>query len=107
MVDSWVETDLVHDRDASILTLLVQSLHDIADVARRHNVLLVADGALDDIGVEGVGNEGDDEVDLGHCGIESLGVGDVERNWVCVGDALTELFGGLEGTAGCAEYSQS
>lgn len=107
MIDSWIETDLVHDRNAGVLALLVQGLHNITDVARRHNVLLVADGALDDIGVEGVGDEGDDEIDLGHCGIESLGVGDVEGDRVCIGDALTELLGGLEGTAGCAEYSQS
>lgn len=41
-------------------------------------MLLLADGRLDDGGVEGVGDERDDNVDLGDLGVEGLSIVDVE-----------------------------
>jgi len=99
VVDSWVQTNLIHDGDAGILALLLQRFHTIAHIAGRNNILLVADRALDDVGVECVGNERYDDVDLGYCGVERGGIGDVEGDRVGIGDALSELFGGLERSA--------
>ena len=43
-------------------------------------MLLLADGRLDDGGVEGVGDQADDEVVLGDLGVEGIIVGDIERD---------------------------
>lgn len=99
MIDSRVKTNLIHDGDAGVLALLLQGLHTIADVARRNDIRLVADRALDDVGVECVGNERYDNIDLGYCGVERCGIGDVERDGMRVGNALTEFLGGLERSA--------
>jgi hypothetical protein len=62
-------------------------------------VLLVADGGLDDRCVEGIWDQGDDEVVLCDFGIESRLVGDVERDRVGIPDAFGELLRAFEGTA--------
>lgn len=63
-------------------------------------MLLVADGRLDDGSVVGVGDQADDEVVLGHLGVEGLLVADVDGGRRGVLDALGELLGRLEGPAG-------
>jgi hypothetical protein len=63
-------------------------------------MLLDLDGGLDDDGVEGVGNEGDDQVVLADLVLERGRVGDVERDGAGVLEALGEGFGAGEGTAG-------
>ena len=78
MVDTRVQTNLVHDGDTSLLALLIQLHHGGGDVAGRDDVLLLADGRLDDGGVECVGDERDDNVDLGNLGVEGLSIVDVE-----------------------------
>lgn len=64
-------------------------------------MLLGLDGGLDDEGVEGVGNEGDDKVVLADLLLERIGVGDVEGDGAGVLEALGEGFGAVKGTAGC------
>lgn len=64
-------------------------------------MLLVTDGRLDDNGVESVGDQADDEVVLGHLGVQRLVVGHIERDGVRVLDALGELLGRGQGAAGC------
>lgn len=101
VVDARVEADLVHDGDAGSLGLGGQLLHGGADVAGGHDMLLGADGRLDDLGVEGVRDQGDDEVMLANGGVEGLLVVDIEGDRVGVGDAGGELLGRGEGPAGC------
>jgi hypothetical protein len=64
-------------------------------------MLLLADGRLDDLGVEGVGDQGDDEVVLGDGSVEGLCVVDIEGLRPGILDAGGELLGGQEGPAGC------
>lgn len=64
-------------------------------------MLLGLDGGLDDKSVEGVGDEGDDQVVLGDLFLEHRCVGDVKGDGAGVLEALGESFGAVEGTAGC------
>jgi hypothetical protein len=64
-------------------------------------MLLGLDGGLDDEGVEGVGNERDDQIVLANLLLERIGVGDVEGDGAGVLETLGEGFGAVEGTAGC------
>lgn len=52
MVNTGVQTNLVHDGDTGLLALLIKLHHGGADIAGRDNVLLGADGGLDNHGVE-------------------------------------------------------
>jgi hypothetical protein len=63
-------------------------------------VLLLVDGSLDDGGVVGVGNQTDDNAVLANLVLEGSRVVDIERDGAAVLEALTELLGRLEGTAG-------
>ena len=63
-------------------------------------MLLLADGGLDHGGVEGVWDEGDDEVVLGDGIVKGLLVGNVEGDRDRVFDALRELLCALKSTAG-------
>jgi hypothetical protein len=64
-------------------------------------MLLGLDGGLDDEGVEGVGNERDDQVVLANLLLERIGVGDIEGDGAGVLEALGEGFGAIKGAAGC------
>lgn len=63
-------------------------------------MLLGTDGGLDDDGVEGVGNQADNEVMLGELSIQSLFVGHIERDGGGILDAGGQGPGGLQGPAG-------
>lgn len=101
------QADLVHDGDASLLGLGVKLLHGGGDIAGGDDMLLVADGRLDDGGVVGVGDQADGQVVLGDGGIESSRVVDVDGDRVGIGNALGELLGGLEGSASWARGEAS
>lgn len=101
MVNPRVKTNLIHDGNASILALLVQLHHGRRDVAGRDDILLVADTRLDNEVVEDVRDQADDQIMLGHLGVEGLLVTNVDGNGAGVLDALDELLGGLEGSASC------
>jgi hypothetical protein len=64
-------------------------------------MLLGLDGGLDDKGVEGVGDERDDQVVLADLLLERIGVGDVEGDGAGVLETLGESFGAVKSTAGC------
>lgn len=64
-------------------------------------MLLLADGRLDDLGVVGVGDQGDDEVVLADRGVEGLRVVDIEGNGAGVLNTGRELLSRGEGSAGC------
>lgn len=98
---TWVQANLVHDGNAGCFGLGVELEHGRRDVAGGDHILLVADGRLDDGGVEGVGDQADDQVVLGHLGVQRLVVGHVERDGMRVLDALGELLGRGQGAAGC------
>lgn len=101
VVQTGVKTNLVHDRDTSVLALLVQLHHGRGDVAGGDDMLLLADGRLDDGGVEGVGNQADDKVVLGHLGVQGLVVGHIEGDGGSILDTGGERLGRLEGSASC------
>lgn len=99
VVDSWVQTDLVHDCDAGVLCSLIQLKHGWRDIGSGDNVLLLADGRLDNSGMESVWDEGNDQVVFADSGVQSLLVGDIEGDWGSVLDAFGELLCALKGTA--------
>ena len=100
LLTTRVDTDLVHDGDASLLGSGVQLQHGRADVAGCDDMLLLADSRLDDLGMEGVGDQGDGEVVLGDSSVEGLYVVDIEGCRPGVRDSGGELLGGQEGPAG-------
>ena len=65
-------------------------------------MLLGPDSRLDNEGVEGVRDQGDSHIDLGKGLVESSFITDIEGNGLGVLEALAELLGVLEGSAGCA-----
>jgi hypothetical protein len=93
------EANLVHDGDTGLLALLVELHHSGRDVGGGDDILLGADGRLDDGSVESVGNQGDGEVDSLHGLVESSIIADVEGDGLGVLEALGQLLGALEGTA--------
>jgi hypothetical protein len=92
--------NLVHDGDAGILGLLVELKHGGRHVAGGDDMFLVSDGGLDDGGVEGVRDQADDHIVLGNGSIESLVVVDIEGDGSGQLDALGELLGAFESSAG-------
>lgn len=100
---STTYTNLVHDGDAGILGLLVKLHHGRGDVAGGDDILLISDGGLDDGGVVCVGDQANDQVVLGNGSIESLFVVDVEGDGSGKLDALGELLGTFESSAGWGE----
>ena len=52
VVNTGVDTNLVHNSDAGLLALLIKLHHSRANIASCDNVLLSADSGLDDHGVE-------------------------------------------------------
>lgn len=94
------QTDLVHNRDAGILALLVELHHSRRDVAGGDNVLLLTDGGLDNGGVEGIGDQADDQIVLRDLGVQSLIVGDIKGDGSGILDAGREGLGRFEGSAG-------
>jgi hypothetical protein len=62
MVDSRVQSNLIHHHDTSFLDFWFKGLDGVGDVRCSHYVTFMFDGALDDGYVVGVWNEGDDEV---------------------------------------------
>lgn len=96
------QADLIHDRDADVLALLVEFQHGRRNVACGDDMLFQPDGGLDDIDVEGVGDQADDQVMLRELGVQGLVVGNIERDGVCVLDTSRERLGGLEGPASCS-----
>lgn len=63
------------------------------------NVGLGADGGLDNSGVEGVGDQGDDNVNLLHSSVELSIVAHVQGDGLGVLETSSELLGAVEGTA--------
>ncbi|KAB8349840.1 hypothetical protein FH972_023853 [Carpinus fangiana] len=100
VVDARVEADLVEHGDAGCLGLVVELLHLRVDVRGGDHVDLVLDGRLEDGGVEGVGNERDDDVLACDGGVEGGRVVYIDRDGLCVLDALAELAGAVNGAAG-------
>jgi hypothetical protein len=64
-------------------------------------MLLAADSRLDDLGVEGVGDQRDNESNLAHSLVEGLVIIDVEGNSLGVLESFAELLGALESSASC------
>lgn len=79
VVDTGVEADLVHHDDTGSLYLRLELLHGVRDVRGGDDVLLGLDRGLDDSGVEGVWNQGDDNVVLADSVEERIGIGYIQR----------------------------
>ena len=100
VVNTRIKTDLIQNHNPRLTRLLIQRAQSRGDVARGDNVRLALDGGLNDGGVVGVGNEGDDEVVGGHSLLKSGSIVDVQRDGGRVGKVGSEGLGGLEGAAG-------
>jgi len=100
------QADLVHDSDTGLLALLVELHHGGRHVGGGDDILLGADGRLDDGSVESVGDQGDDEVDSLHGLVEGGIVANVEGDSLGVLEVLGQLLGAFEGTAGYRSKAQ-
>jgi hypothetical protein len=78
MVDTRVNTNLVHDGDTGLLCLCIKLHHRGRDVRGCDDILLLADSRLDDSSVVCVGNQADDDIDFGDFSIEGFVVVDIE-----------------------------
>lgn len=99
MVDTRIETNLIHDNNPCLLDFSFQLPDGRADVAGGHNVGLALDGSFDDIDVVSVWNERDDEVVFCNSLFKRRGVvyieGDSCGSWKFCGEGL----GALQSTA--------
>jgi hypothetical protein len=99
VVDTRVQTDLVHNNDSGVLGLLLESLHGGRNVRSGDNVLLVPDSALNNSSVVDVRNEGNHEVTVGDGGIEGSSIGNVNGDGLGTSEVGSHLLGGLESSA--------
>lgn len=99
MVDTRVQTDLVHDHDPGLLALVLERLHGRRDVAGGDDVLLVPDGRLDDGSVVDIRDQADDQVTLLQSLVQRLRRGGVDLDGVGTGEGGDHLFGQLDGSA--------
>lgn len=100
MINTGVQTNLVHNGDPGLLAVFLELQHSRRDVRGGDDVRLGADTGLDDQGVEGIGDQGDGQIDLLQGLVEGGGIVDVERDGLGVFEALAELLGAFEGAAG-------
>jgi hypothetical protein len=101
MIDTGIKTNLVHYDDTSRLCLRIQLLHSWGDVTGSDHMRLALDRGLDDIGVMGVGNEGDDDVICCDFLFKSSVIVDIQGNSGCPGQIASQFLGFCEGSAGC------
>lgn len=97
--ESLTQANLVHDSDTSLLALRVELLHSRRDIRGSDNILLSADSRLDNSGVESVGNQRDDQVDLLHGLVESSIITDIKGDSLGVLEISGEGLSTLKGTA--------
>lgn len=96
VINSWVQTDLVHNCDSCILALLIKLQHGWGDIRCGNDVLQLAYSRSDNGGMVRIWDQTDDQVVLCDLNVEGLLVADIERYWVCELDAFGELFGRVE-----------
>jgi hypothetical protein len=94
-----VKTNLVHDSDSGLLALLIELHHGGGDVGCGDDIGLGADGGLNDLGVECVGDQGDGDIGLLEGLVKGSIVVDIQSNGLGVLEARGELLSALKGTA--------
>ncbi len=94
------QTNFVHDDDTGGLGLLIKGLDGGGDVTGGDDVGLTLDGSLDDSSVEGIRDEGDDEIMSCNLGFEVESAVDIEGQSGGVGETFTESLGFLKCSAG-------
>ncbi len=99
MVDSRVQSDLVHNCDSCILALLIKLQHGRGDIRCGNNVLFLADSRFDNGSMVCIWDQTDDQVVLCDFSIEGFLVADIEGYRVGELDALGQLFGRFESSA--------
>lgn len=99
VVKTWVEANLVEDGDSSLLGLLVERHHGVRDVGSCDNILLLVDGSLDNLCVEGVWDQRDDQVNLADLLLQRLSIGNIDSDGIGVLEALSKLLGALQSAA--------
>lgn len=100
VVDTRVETNLVKDSDSGLLRLLVECHHGLGNVGSGDNILLLVDGGLDDLCVEGVWDQRDDQVNLSDLLLQCLCIVHVDGDGIGMLETLCELLGALKCAAG-------
>lgn len=98
VIDSGIETDLVHDNNTGVLDLLLKSFDSRRDVTGGDDVLLVTDSGLDDLDVVDVRDQRDDNIVLRDSLVELGLVLDIDG--LGSSDSTGKGFGLLESTAG-------
>lgn len=95
-----VQTNLVHNRDPSLLALFIQLGHCGRDVRRGDDIRLRADSRLDDEHMEGVWDQGDNHVDLLESLVQGSSIVHIQGNGSGVLEAAAKSLGAFESSAG-------
>ena len=99
VINTRIDTNLVHDGDTSSLGLSIKLHHSRRDIAGCDNVLLVSDSRLDDGGMEGIWDQTDHEIDLCDFGVKVFLLVDIERDSLSVFDTSAKLLSTCKSSA--------
>ena len=93
-------TNFIHHGDPRILCLLVKLEHGRGNVARSYDMLLVSNCRFYDGCVEGVWDQTDDKLVLGHRSVKSVVISNIKGDCLCERHALRELLRTFKTPAG-------
>lgn len=99
VINTRINTNLVHDSDTSSLGLSIKLHHSRRDIAGCDNILLVSDSGLDNGGMEGIWDQTDHEIDLCDFGVKVFLLVDIKRDGLSVFDTSAKLLSTREGSA--------
>lgn len=106
MIDTGVETNLIHDHDSGLLDLIFKFTDAVANVARGYNVRLALDGGLDNGDMVDVRNKRNDKIVLCNSLLQGGAVGHVKGNSSCVGQVASQALSGRKRAARCAHSAR-
>jgi hypothetical protein len=92
VINSWVQTDLVHNCDSCILALLIKLQHSRRDIRSGNDVFQLSYSRFDNGSMIRVWDQTDDQVVLCDLSIEGLLIANIERYWVGKLNTFGELF---------------
>lgn len=104
MVDTRVETNFIHDNDASGFYSILKRPDRWRDVTCRDDVCVTFDGSFNDRSMEGVGDKRNDCIHGCDGSLERRGISDVKGYGRRVRKALRQRFCALERATSCVSF---
>ena len=101
VVNTGIKTNLVHYDDASCLCFRIQLPHGWRHIAGSDYMCLAFDRGLNDSGVIGIGNKGDNDIMGRNLLFKGSSVVNIQGNGGCPRQAVSQFLGFCECSAGC------